>query len=240
MLKHKFSLCGIVLVAGFGLVLIAEPASAQRFGMYGGYARGYYGGAFPGYYGRPGGYGWGYPGYYGSSYLYPYSYGYSLYAPYIYTPYTTTGPTYYLPGGLTTGPYPTPMRPNSGSAGVGRTDDHGHLVVRLPNANAEIRINGQPTTESGKIRRYVSGRIRPGKKRTYKVTARWEENGNEVERTKTVVLRAGQHKTIRFTEATDQQGPAGRGAKPQGKEGARKTPMEKEQAEKKVGSKRPK
>jgi uncharacterized protein (TIGR03000 family) len=230
----------MALLAGFGLVFMAEPASAQRYGMYySGYGRGYFGGAFPGYYGRPWGYGWGYPGYYGSSFTYPYSYGYSLYAPYNYTPYTTTGPTYYLPGGLT-GPYPTAMRPNTGSAGIGRTDEHGHLVVRLPEADAEIRINGKHMTETGKTRRYVSGRIRPGKKRIYKVTARWEENGNEVERTKTVVLRTGQQRTIRFTEAMDQQKPAGRAAKPQGKGGARKTQMEKKQTEKKAGSKGPK
>jgi uncharacterized protein (TIGR03000 family) len=233
---------GAALVAALGLLLMPDTAAAQRYGMYYGYPGGYYGGLGPGYYGRPWGYGWGWPGYYGSSFAYPYSYGYSAYTPYYsYTPYTAPSTTYYpyTASSLFSAPG---TRPNAGSAGVGPTDTAGHLVVRVPKRDAEIRINGKRMTQTGTTRRFVSSRIPPGRKRTYKVTASWTDHGKEVQRSETVVLRAGQRKTVRFQEPKqaasdrnqgDRKKPArtDRKGNPSGKQTGRKKAAEQDQDE---------
>jgi uncharacterized protein (TIGR03000 family) len=72
----------------------------------------------------------------------------------------------------------------------------------LPRANAEVFIEGNKTEQKGKSRRFVSAAIPEGRTRTYKFTARWKEKGTEVERTRKVTLRAGQHKVIQFTPSS--------------------------------------
>jgi uncharacterized protein (TIGR03000 family) len=213
MLRHKLALTA----AALGLLLLPATASAQRFGiwygglglrspyyggLYPGYGLngGYYGGFYPGYYSRP----WGYPAYYGGSFAYPYSYGYSAYTPYT-SPYYSYSPGIYTPSFTTTGTYPAVTPPSGGSAAGAPSEPVAHLVVRVPKRDAEIIINGNRMKQTGTTRRFVSGRIRPGKKRTYKVTAEWTDNGHDVKETKKVVLRAGQHKAIRFKAPAAEQ-----------------------------------
>ena len=66
------------------------------------------------------------------------------------------------------------------------------MVVRLPRANADLLINGNKTKQRGKVRRFVSDPLAKERSGTYQFTARWKEQGTEVERTKTVTLRAGE------------------------------------------------
>jgi uncharacterized protein (TIGR03000 family) len=144
-------------------------------GYYGGYGRGYYGGYGRGYYG-----GWGYGGWGG----YPYYYGYPDY--YAGSDYT---PSVYQSF------YPAPVA----SAVTPVANNTVLLNVAVP-ADATVLINGAPTTQTGQNRQYVSPQLTPGKTYSYDLTARWTENGQPVERTKTVKFEAGSSVAVNFRQ----------------------------------------
>jgi uncharacterized protein (TIGR03000 family) len=225
--KHNLAPSMGAVLAALAFFDMAVPASAQGLGYYPGYRAGYYGGG--GLYGGSlygGGYGAGYFGIYrggfsgaglyggnltGAAYLgtTPYVSGYGMNAPYAhaypYAPYASA----YRPyssltefGSGTAAPTGRVFRlPDFTDASAGR-DDKGHVVVRLPRANAQLLINGNKTKQRGKARRFVSDPLAKGRSRTYKFTARWKEQGTEVERTKTVTLRAGQRKVVQFKNSS--------------------------------------
>jgi uncharacterized protein (TIGR03000 family) len=85
----------------------------------------------------------------------------------------------------------------SADAGAGFT-------VRLPDPNAEVWFDSYQTQQRGTVRQYVSGRLEPEKTYTYRVRARWMENGRPVEQTRSVDVRAGQQVTVDFTSAAKQ------------------------------------
>jgi uncharacterized protein (TIGR03000 family) len=215
----------LALLTFFGLT---GPASAQRLGYYPGYRGGIYGGGYyggvygAGYFGTyRGGYAgaalYGFSPYGGALYggslsgaaylgTSPYISGYGLNAPYAhaypYAPYASAYRPYSgLPDFGTGSPSATvpPFRLPKPSAAK---DDKGHVVVNVPRANAELLINGNKTSQRGKVRRFVSDALAKGRSRTYKFTARWKEHGTEVERTKTVTLRAGEREVIQFTNSS--------------------------------------
>jgi uncharacterized protein (TIGR03000 family) len=72
-----------------------------------------------------------------------------------------------------------------------------HLTVRIP-ADAEVRIDGEPTTSTGSVREYRSPPLQPGSVCTYEVQARWQENGRTVTQTHRVDVSAGSHATTIF------------------------------------------
>jgi hypothetical protein len=149
-------------------------------GYYGGYGRGYYGypgyySGYRGYYGYPGYYGgrgfsvtvgspyygWSYsPGWYGGSY-----YSRPFYSSWGYAPvvYSTPG-TYYYSGGYITPTYtyrsaytPSLGGPENGAGGVGsQQQDDTALINVLSPPNAEIWFNGDPTTQTGMQRQFVT------------------------------------------------------------------------------------
>jgi uncharacterized protein (TIGR03000 family) len=216
----------ITVLSFFG---IPTTALAQGLGYYPGYRMGFYGAGYSGYYG--GGYGAGYfgryrAGYYGASpygaSIYggsytgagflgtsPYLTGYGLYAPYAHAyptaPYSGSYGPYSSPLEYGNSPYP-PTLPNFdlrySRGATPRVDERGHVVVRLPRANAQLLINGNKTRQKGKTRRFVSDPIRKGRSETYTFTARWKEKGTEVERTKKIALRAGEDKVVKFANSS--------------------------------------
>jgi uncharacterized protein (TIGR03000 family) len=195
----------VVLLGAAVLLLVPATSSAQvRFGM--GRFGGYYGG-YGGYYGYSPGTMYGYSpygGYYGGAY-YP---SYSTYGSWSYpgstypgyaSSYYSSPETYYSnrPGTSSdTGSY------SYGAPASTTERDAARLNVRLPDANAEVWVEGQRTQQRGTTREYISPPLNPDKNYIYEVRARWTENGQEKERTKTVSVRANGTATVDFTTAT--------------------------------------
>jgi uncharacterized protein (TIGR03000 family) len=205
-------LLGVVPVLGLlGLLLLPQDAQAQRWRGDGGrwdggrYGDGYYGGfGFGrGYYGSPYGlYGSNYyPGnYYGSSYYYPTS-GYTYYDNSNYGPaYSGFGTTmqnaYYSDENQ--GQYQDVIFDGSGQAwsvpGETRQENPNliFMEVRVPQ-DAQLWINNQETRMRGTERMFFSPPVTPGRTYSYELKATWNDpSGQQVTRTRTVNVRAGQ------------------------------------------------
>jgi uncharacterized protein (TIGR03000 family) len=157
---------------------------------YGGWGH-YYGGWWPRYYA-----GWGYP---------RYSWG-GYYAPSYYSawPYYSAGPYYYsYSAPLYTDYYaawPNAVVPSTGipaSTGMERAYVH----VRVP-ADAQVFFDNTPMTEKGVDRRFVTPPLDTSRNYSYQIKAKWTENGNPVEDTRTVQLIPGRSVDVDFTSST--------------------------------------
>jgi uncharacterized protein (TIGR03000 family) len=221
---YRMTIWGLRLAALAAVLFLAvEPAAAQRRGGGGGGARVSGGGArvsgggvryggdrgeFRG--SRVGigiglgglGYG-GYGGYYGSpgysSYYYPqYSdYYYPQYSGYYSPDYTTTGSMPYYNNGASyyTGP----------AASTDQTDANAVTVdVHVPQ-DAQVWFDGNSTTQGGEWRRYVSPPLGTDKSYQYDVRARWTQNGQVVDQTRRIEVRAGQRGLVDFMRQDQQQ-----------------------------------
>jgi len=203
---------GTVVLLGAAVLLLAPATSSAqvRFGRFGGYSGGY-SGYSPGYsmYGySPYGSGYSsgvyYPGYS------PYYPGYSNYGAWSYPNYSYpnySARDYYSAPGMSYSNWPAYSSDTSsysyGAPASTTVRDTAQLNVRLPDPNAEVWVEGKRTEQRGTQREFVSPPLNPDKNYTYEVRARWTENGQERERTKTVAVRANSTATIDFTTATN-------------------------------------
>jgi len=73
----------------------------------------------------------------------------------------------------------------------------GTLVVAVP-TEAKVLVNGVATKTMGDVRRYVSHGLKPGRSYRYEVKATVPRNGEMVEETKVVTLRAGEVSRVSF------------------------------------------
>jgi uncharacterized protein (TIGR03000 family) len=62
--------------------------------------------------------------------------------------------------------------------------------VRLP-ANAELWFDGSATTSTGLLRAFESPALAPGRRYTYTIRARWQEEGREIMQSRQVLVTAG-------------------------------------------------
>jgi len=192
MFRRLFSMGGAILLAGAVIVLMAQPAQAQRRGgsrggggfggggwYGGGYRGGYFGGYRDGFYGsRP---------FYGSSYGSPYYDGYRGYGwTSGWSPGYYTTPSYSMPYQDVTPSYSSGYTPEAAPA----TNTTAHVSVRAP-ANARVWIGGWETPNTGAMREFDSPPLTPGKQYSYEVKASWEENGRTVTQTQEVDVSAG-------------------------------------------------
>ncbi len=192
-------------------LLFFTPAvsQAQRHGgFHGGYHGGYYGGYHSGYYGHNnwyghngyrGGYGY-YPGFvYGwGGYSYPYYSSYYSYPSYnYYSSDWNNYPYYYSDGTYTAAPQMSGYQSFYPSDTTQRNPNMAYIRVRVP-ADAEVFFDGQRVQQSGTDRLFVSPQLERGYKYTYEVKARWTQNGQQVERTRTVSVRPGEETTVDF------------------------------------------
>jgi uncharacterized protein (TIGR03000 family) len=69
--------------------------------------------------------------------------------------------------------------------------------VRVP-ANAEIWFEGVKTSQTGDFRVFESPELKPGVDYNYEVRARWVENGQTVEKTRNLTVRAGDQIAVNF------------------------------------------
>jgi len=135
----------------------------------------------------------GYPGYFGvydNPWLYAgYNSGYAggYYVPDSYSVPSLEEPAY---------PYQEPgYAPSLGQ------DDAVHLRVKVPVADAQLWVEGQATSQTGAERDFDSPSLTPGKPFLYEMRAQWTENGRPVLQTRKIVVRAGEHLLVDFTQA---------------------------------------
>ncbi len=163
---------------------ISAPITGYR------YDGGYYG---PGYYRFSSGnsldnspayysYGLGFPvnGSYTSGY-YPYYYGTS----------SAITPAFYSEAGLLT---------NKSVL----TDRTAHVRVIVPDANADVLIDGKRTNTVGMIREYQSPSLADGKY-TYEIKATWVENGQSKSKTQKIRVMPGSWSVVNFPESSTAQ-----------------------------------
>jgi uncharacterized protein (TIGR03000 family) len=79
-------------------------------------------------------------------------------------------------------------------------DNRAHIRITLP-ANAEVRFEGDKTTQTGANRLFVSPPLKAGHNYIYEVKAQWKENGQEVTRDRRITVRAGEVVNVPFGEA---------------------------------------
>jgi uncharacterized protein (TIGR03000 family) len=74
------------------------------------------------------------------------------------------------------------------------------LRVRVP-ADAEVWIAGDPTTQRGELRRFITPPLEAGRNQGYALRARWMEGGKTIERTDDVRVHPGDRLTVDFLAA---------------------------------------
>jgi uncharacterized protein (TIGR03000 family) len=85
----------------------------------------------------------------------------------------------------------------AGYYGRAEADNAAVIDVRLP-AGAVVLFGKQKTSSTGPERRFVSPPLTPGKEYVDEVTARWQEGGRQVTRTRSLPVRAGDRLSIAF------------------------------------------
>jgi uncharacterized protein (TIGR03000 family) len=128
---------------------------------------------------------------YGSYYGYPYSYGYGY------------GPGYLPSGGIIYSSYDRmypPLDPYQQPL-IDQTSDYASVQITVPSATAEIWFDGKKTTSQGLRRDFVTPELTPGKSFTYEVRAKWTENNQEFDQTKTLTVMAGRRTVFAFSSS---------------------------------------
>lgn len=87
--------------------------------------------------------------------------------------------------------------PNSSTFWLDGESGTALLSVNVP-ASARVFVNGRPTSSTGALRRYISRGLQPGMSYTYEVRAEATINGETVEETQVVQLRAGDTARLEF------------------------------------------
>jgi len=129
-----------------------------------------------------GGYGYGYPSYYTSNSYYSYPTYNSGYYDYSYAPPVTSYQSSYPVD-------PVPNQPAVTGAPV---------EVMVP-ATAEVWFDGYLTTQQGTVRVFQTPALQPGQTYSYQVRARWMENGQVHDVTRTLQVREGVPSFLDFT-----------------------------------------
>jgi len=184
-----------------------------RDGFRGGFFPGYYGffpgyyGFFPGYYGYGRGlYGYGLgrgQGFYGSGYGPSYALGSSGYAPNLTGYSNPVVSSFYSASADAALSAVTP----AGYSGTDLADNTALIRMKLP-ANAEVWFEGVKTSQTGSVRDFASPPLDPGQSFDYQVRCRWTENGQRVEQTRTVTVRANAWTLVDLTRPAPQTLPA--------------------------------
>jgi len=205
----KTLLCAAVLACA-GILALAAPVSAQRWGHYNhswgnhvspGYGHSqYYGYHYPSSYGYYGSY---YPRYYYPGYSSGYYPGYSssYYSTYpSYSSYYNSSPTYvapaYTPPAVTT--YPSTTEYSTSYAAV--PADKARVQIFLPNASGEVWVEGQKMGGNGTTRTFDTPALEQGRNYSYQITAAWQQDGQLATRERRVSFAPGQTVVVDFTQ----------------------------------------
>jgi uncharacterized protein (TIGR03000 family) len=80
-------------------------------------------------------------------------------------------------------------------------DNKARLHVTLP-ANAELWFNGQRMKCTGPERDFISPQLKEGETYAYQVKARWRQDGQSIQETIEVKVRANKATTVRLGTST--------------------------------------
>jgi len=72
------------------------------------------------------------------------------------------------------------------------------LDMRVPDPNAQVWIEGQPTQQRGTFREFESPPLAPGMNYTYHIRADWTQDGRKVEQTRNVPVQTGTRLEVDF------------------------------------------
>jgi uncharacterized protein (TIGR03000 family) len=188
-----------LVLALLGVAWMACSDEASAFGRRGrgrGCDEGYYGGSGGGYAGS---------GYYGGGQAY-YNEGYDLYGGrafyntlpnYNNQAFYNSTPGFYSTQGSNMAQSQNPMEnQQSFYYEPGNNQQSARVIVRLPNQDGEVWFDGAATKQRGMERAFVTPTLNT--EGAYTIKARWMQNGQPVERTRRVQVRAGQVQTIDF------------------------------------------
>ncbi len=91
------------------------------------------------------------------------------------------------------------LRPAATFTEVSTTaEDTVRIEVMVPAADAEVLFEGRKTTQTGKVRQFVSPPLEAGTY-TYQIRCRWMRDGQPAEATQTIQVRPGQRRLVDFT-----------------------------------------
>ena len=140
-----------------------------------------------------------YPPHWWGAPMYPNPYPYRVpgmpypmsYRPFVPTP-AQPYPSWYVPGQNTPMPFPNTTADNAELS-------EGIIHVFVPNADAEVFLNGQKMRGSGKDRRFVTPPLEPNRTYQYFVTARLKRGDEPVTEYRKIFLDAGGYNVADFT-----------------------------------------
>jgi uncharacterized protein (TIGR03000 family) len=89
---------------------------------------------------------------------------------------------------------------NNGASTAPRPAD---VEVRVP-SDAVLWFEGVRMKQTGSQRSFISPPLQPGKEYKYNVRIQWTENGQPVEQTRTIIVRAGEQVQVDFTQPEKQ------------------------------------
>ncbi len=90
-----------------------------------------------------------------------------------------------------------PLTPPPVDSTRARANTEATLTVNVP-AETQIFVNGTATRSNGAVRRYVSRGLTPGYEYSYEIKAQIDRDGQAVEETKVVKIRAGESVEVAF------------------------------------------
>jgi uncharacterized protein (TIGR02246 family) len=96
----------------------------------------------------------------------------------------------------------------------GARETRAQITISVP-ADAEVLFDGQPTTQKGPQRLFLTPPLVVGAQYYYTVVARWQAGGKSVEQTKTVAVTGGGRSNLDFTEMHQASYPPGPDRNPQ-------------------------
>jgi len=86
------------------------------------------------------------------------------------------------------------------AGGIG-WERRGHILVRVPDKAAQVSFNDWKTPQQGYERSFDSPALEPGTPVSYQVRATWREQGRVVNRSREVVVSAGEEVVVDFVTA---------------------------------------
>jgi uncharacterized protein (TIGR03000 family) len=94
-------------------------------------------------------------------------------------------------------PTPAPIKPPVSV--IANPVDTAILRIVLPDPLAEVRLEGQPTTATGRERTFSTPRLDVGYRYAYTVVASWTQDGRVMRETRNVPVTPGQTSVVDFT-----------------------------------------
>jgi uncharacterized protein (TIGR03000 family) len=99
-----------------------------------------------------------------------------------------------------------PAAPAAPDSGATPAREATALLTVLVPADAEVFLDGDPTTETGTERRYITPPLTVGEHYNYTVRARWQQDGATVERSRKVPITGGANVRVDFTQPAQGDG----------------------------------